>query len=210
MLLAHPTNAVVQKQSFMKRLNYMLYPVFIIVLLLGVAGLGLGLFEFQVWIEPQASDSASLSPVITSPGDAEMQKAQPLPPELSQLSSPLPPPEASPSPPLDPVALAAQQGGLRVSNSTEHPVRVALLERQTDAKAYTKPAHWDFAPLEGGNQGLILSLPEDDLILGNGDVVVAFAQDGSRLYWGPYVLGETPVPVWNKKTGEWELVLQPY
>lgn len=191
----------------MKRLNYMLYPVFIIVLLLGVAGLGL--FEFQVWIEPHASDSTSLPSVSKSPGDAEMLKAQPLSPELSQLASPLPPPEASPSPPLDPVALAAQEGGLRVSNSTEHPVRVALLERQTD-KAYTKPAHWDFAPLEGGNQGLILSLPEDDLILGNGDIVVAFAQDGSRLYWGPYVLGETPVPIWNKKTGEWELVLQPY
>lgn len=194
----------------MKRLNYMLYPVFIIVLLLGVAGLGLGLFEFKVWIEPPSSDTASLPSVSKSPEVPEVETAQPLSPALSPLSSPLPPPEASPSPPLDPVALAAQKGGLRVSNSTEHPVRVALLERQTDSKTNAKPAHWDFSPMEGGSQGLILSLPQDDLILENGDIVVAFAQDGSRLYWGPYVIGETPVPVWNKKTGEWELVLQPY
>ncbi|MFP5275338.1 hypothetical protein [Coleofasciculus sp.] len=194
----------------MKRLNHKLYPVFIIVLLLGVAGLGLGLFEFKVWIEPQSSDTASLPSVIKSPEVPEMETAQPLSPTLSPLSSKLPPAEASPSPPLDPVALAAQKGGLRVSNSTEHPVRVALLERQTGSTAYAKPAHWDFSPMEGGSQGLILSLPQDDLILEKGDIIVAFAQDGSRLYWGPYVIGETPVPRWNQKTGEWELVLQPY
>jgi hypothetical protein len=37
---------------------------------------------------------------------------------------------------------------------------------------------------------------------------VAFAQDGSRRYWGPYVVGETSSPEWNPQTQEWQLVLQ--
>jgi hypothetical protein len=96
-----------------------------------------------------------------------------------------------------------------VSNRTEHPVRVALLVRQLQSPAYGKPAHWDFAPREGGSQGLILSLPQENLQLSKGDILVAFAQDGSRQYWGPYVVGETPFPVWNPQKSEWHLVLPP-
>jgi hypothetical protein len=63
--------------------------------------------------------------------------------------------------------------------------------------------------MEGGSQGLLLSLPQETLKLKKGDVLVAFAQDGSRQYWGPYVVGETPSPVWNQKQAEWQLVLKP-
>jgi hypothetical protein len=63
--------------------------------------------------------------------------------------------------------------------------------------------------MEGGSKGLLLSLPQETLKLKKGDVLVAFAQDGSRQYWGPYVVGETPSPVWNQKQAEWQLVLKP-
>ncbi len=107
-------------------------------------------------------------------------------------------------------------GTLRMSNQTNQPVRLALLARESVAKGsgakqinYDVPAHWDFAPQEGSDKGLILSLPENNLKLEKGDILVAFAQDGSRLYWGPYVVGETQQPKWNSQTKEWELVLSP-
>jgi hypothetical protein len=71
-----------------------------------------------------------------------------------------------------------------------------------------EPVHWDFAPGEGGYQGLLLSLPGGDLQLQPGDVLIAFAQDGSQQYWGPYVVGETPIPQWNPAYGEWQLRLE--
>ena len=192
----------------MKTLKYMLYPVVILVLVLGLAGLGLGLFQFKVWIEPQSPNTSSL-PVTSSPGTSELKQVEKLSPTLPKPSPQLPTPTPSPTKNLDPAALAARQGALRVSNLTQHPVRVALLARQKGSKAYREPAHWDFAPMEGGSLGLILSLPQDNLTLEKGDILVAFAQDGSRVYWGPYVVGETPSPVWNPKQGEWRLVLQP-
>ena len=76
-------------------------------------------------------------------------------------------------------------GSLRVSNRSEHPVRVALLSKRQAEKSYGKPAHWDFAPGEGGGKGLMLSLPEGKLQVKQGDILVVFAQDGSRRYWGP-------------------------
>lgn len=100
-------------------------------------------------------------------------------------------------------------GTLRISNRTEHPVRVALLTKQQTDKSYGKPAHWDFAPGEGSGKGLMLSLPEGQLKVKQGDILVVFAQDGSRRYWGPYVTGETASPAWNTKAGEWQLVVQP-
>jgi hypothetical protein len=63
--------------------------------------------------------------------------------------------------------------------------------------------------MEGGSQGLMLSLPQGNLKLKKGDILVAFAQDGSRLYWGPYIVGETPLPIWNQQKAEWQLILQP-
>lgn len=100
-------------------------------------------------------------------------------------------------------------GSLRVSNRSEHPVRVALLSKRQAQKSYGKPAHWDFAPGEGGSKGLMLSLPEGKLQVKQGDILVVFAQDGSRRYWGPYVAGETASPAWNRTAGEWQLILQP-
>jgi hypothetical protein len=100
-------------------------------------------------------------------------------------------------------------GSLRVSNRSEHPVRVALLSKRQAEKSYGKPAHWDFAPGEGGGKGLMLSLPEGKLQVQQGDILVVFAQDGSRRYWGPYVAGETASPAWNSTAREWQLILQP-
>lgn len=106
-------------------------------------------------------------------------------------------------------AASGSTGQLRAGNRTEHPVRLVFLGRQSGSSAYGEPAHWDFAPFEGGSKGLILSLPQAELALKPGDILVAFAQDGSRHYWGPYVVGQTRVPVWNPRAKEWQLVLQP-
>ncbi|MGA1411158.1 MAG: hypothetical protein ACO37W_15640 [Prochlorotrichaceae cyanobacterium] len=125
-----------------------------------------------------------------------------------------------------------EMSAFRVGNQTPHPVRIALLQRfrvgETGSEAQAEfnpalpntmanfpvtdlkePVHWDFEPGEGSYQGLILSLPEGDLALNPGDVLVAFAQDGSRRYWGPYVVGETSLPYWNEARSEWQLLLQP-
>ncbi|MEH2155535.1 hypothetical protein [Nostoc sp.] len=109
---------------------------------------------------------------------------------------------------------ANNQGTLRMSNQTNQPVRLALLARESVAKGsgtkktnYDVPAHWDFDPQEGSDKGLILSLPQNNLKLEKGDILVAFAQDGSRRYWGPYVVGETQLPKWNSQNREWQLVL---
>jgi hypothetical protein len=110
-------------------------------------------------------------------------------------------------------ASGIQQGTLRVRNPSEHPVRVAVLLKKPTAKetasSYEPPAHWDFDPGEGSTKGLLLSLPNRRMKLKTGDVLVAFAQDGSRRYWGPYVVGETPTPAWSAKTAEWQLTLEP-
>lgn len=135
--------------------------------------------------------------------------------------------EVAPVPSISPSAPVVQQpaetqpppaevgpvtNGLRVSNRTTYPVRVVLLPH--DAKSisqtkYSEPVHWDFAPSEGSQAGLILSLPDGNLRLQTGDILVAFALDGSRRYWGPYSVGETAVPVQSTQSGEWQLTLQP-
>ncbi|MBD2442195.1 hypothetical protein H6G25_03030 [Dolichospermum sp. FACHB-1091] len=106
-------------------------------------------------------------------------------------------------------------GLLRVSNKTTQPIRLVLLARQLSQKSAnankiksTPPAHWDFAPEEGSERGLVLSLPQANLRLEKGDILVAFAQDGSRQYWGPCVVGETSSPQWQPQRQEWQLVLQ--
>lgn len=114
-------------------------------------------------------------------------------------------------------AIAGRQGLLRISNQTEQVIRVALLIKKsgksgTEAEAqalYEAPAHWDFDPGEGSQKGLVVSLPQRTLKLKPGDILVAFAQDGSRQYWGPYVVGATSDPTWAPKAKEWELVLAP-
>lgn len=192
----------------MKNLKFKLYPVFILVFLLGFVGLGLKLFGFTVSIEPQTPNTASL-PVLEPPIVPVVEQDKKLSPALPNITPALPTPSASPFKSPEPMAVAARQGNLRVSNPTEHPVRVALLTRQLPEKTYGEPAHWDFSPMEGGSQGLKLSLPQANLKLKKGDILVAFAQDGSRLYWGPFVVGETSLPIWNQQQAEWQLVLPP-
>jgi hypothetical protein len=112
----------------------------------------------------------------------------------------------------DSIGNAKNQGTLRMSNQTNQPVRLALLARQSGGNSASKaqhdiPAHWDFAPQEGSEKGMLLSLPKGNLKLDKGDIVVAFAQDGSRRYWGPYVVGETSLPKWDSQKQEWLLIL---
>ncbi len=117
-------------------------------------------------------------------------------------------------------------GKLRVSNRSEHPIRLALrlkVEKLQNSKSgdkhshkygeklvrppYEAPAHWDFFAGEGSDRGLLVGLPNRSLNLTKGDIVVAFAQDGSQRYWGPFVVGEVSGPTWNETTQEWKLVL---
>lgn len=128
-----------------------------------------------------------------------------IPPPTPEPPAPSPSPTPPPVRPQSP-APTAGQGSLRVSNRTEHPVRIALLATPAgDAE----PVHWDFAPQEGSQNGLLLSLPTADLELKPGDILVAFAQDGSRRYWGPYVVGKTALPEFDAGLSEWHLILSP-
>jgi hypothetical protein len=123
----------------------------------------------------------------------------------------------SPSPtttsPTSPTVIITRgSGSLRIRNRSAHPVRVAVLLRSVkanmdDQPSYDPPAHWDFEPWEGRERGLLLALPSRTVRIKKGDVLVAFAQDGSQRYWGPFVAGETPQPLWNPTSEEWELVL---
>ena len=122
-------------------------------------------------------------------------------------------------------SVPARTGQLRISNQTMHPLRVALLPQRNAAiapptdlssspddenslSAYVEPVHWDFDPGEGHSRGLIVVLPDGELQVTSGDVVIAFAQDGSRYYWGPYVVGVTSFPAWDETDKEWQLVLR--
>lgn len=189
----------------MKNLKTTLYSLAILVFLFGIAGIGLGLSRFRISLEIDSTNTASL-PVMEPPTPPATTKK--LVPGLS-VTPTLPTPEVLTQKQKDPMQVSARQGNLRVSNPTNHPVRVALLTRQIAQKTYGEPTHWDFSPMEGSTQGLKVSLPQGDLRLKKGDILVAFAQDGSRLYWGPYVVGETPAPSWNTQETEWQLILQP-
>lgn len=185
-----------------------LYPVVVTVLGALVVALLLSRLEIRVWTESNPPQTPAPEPTVSE---------RPLAPSPSPTLSPspsavIPTPAITPSPlPTTTPAGNVGDGNLRVSNQSEHPVRVALLAQPTgaDQTSYAQPVHWDFAPGEGKTKGLILSLPTSKLQLQEGDVLVAFAQDGSRRYWGPYVVGKTPVPTWNAETKEWLLILQP-
>ena len=192
----------------------------------------------SAWVFSHVSLEIETQPVGLEPlstPEAEVPK----PPEASPtvVPSPLPTPKASPvepkaspvEPKNDSLAVAksgsgtafVRQGALRISNPTSYPIRVALLTKKaaknsdpaTSASesqpAFDLPAHWDFDPQEGSSKGLIVSLPDRAIKVKPGDVLVAFAQDGSRRYWGPYVVGATAQPVWSPKAAEWQLVLEP-
>lgn len=187
------------------------YPAAIGVVLLGLTVWFLSQFQISIQYEGVPS------PVTPSPVEDEPSPlvATSPAPAVSPSAAPAATPIAAPTAPAAPQSAIAQTGALRVSNQTDHPVRVALLSRpaktsSTDhSERYSEPIHWDFAPQEGSTKGLLLALPEGevDLQVQTGDVITAFAQDGSRRYWGPYVVGETVAPVWNATSQEWELVL---
>ena len=201
-------------------LKLKLYPAIIGVMGICLTALLFSRFEVQVLTEPASSERAlsertpSELNAVRAAGSAERSPvASPSPPLATPTS-----PTVSPSTPTSPGKLdASSTQNLRISNQTEYPVRVALLpQKPGTAKAiaaspnrYQQPVHWDFAPGEGKTKGLKLSLPDGTLQLQTGDVLMAFAQDGSRRYWGPYVVGQTSLPTWNSTTQEWLLNLQP-
>ncbi|NJL21404.1 MAG: hypothetical protein HC895_12175 [Leptolyngbyaceae cyanobacterium SM1_3_5] len=158
--------------------------------------------------EPLANFDRTEPPAPTPPEGREA--IAPLPSPTPAIETPIAPP--SPSLPeggeaASPANRSDRVGSLRVSNRTTQPLRVALLP--SDGTQFREPVQWDFAPEEGSDRGLKLSLPEGDLQVRDGDVLVAFAQDGSRRYWGPYVLGRTKLPSWVSASREWQIVLQP-
>lgn len=160
------------------------YPAVMIASLFGLVVLVLGAMQFSISIEPPP-------PTVTP--DKIVPRAVPsaTPKGNQQVRSA--------------TKMAGVPGALILSNQTDLPVRVALLARGKNA---LEPAHWDFAPLEGSTEGLVLSLPEGNFKLEKGDVLVAFAQDGSGQYWGPYVVGESDAPIWDAKLSRWHLTLQ--
>lgn len=186
---------------------------------LGLLGLLVGCWEMTVSFEAMNPDTGSS--ISTDIPQLETNSA--LPSNSTEVTNTTDIAANSPVQKTEPTnsILAARQsspgnnkvpGKLRMSNQTEQPVRLALLPRQSGNKSSTTkqadmPAHWDFDPQEGSEKGLILSLPNGSLKLEKGDVLVAFAQDGSRRYWGPYVVGETSQPSWNTQSQEWVLVL---
>lgn len=161
------------------------YPAITIASLLGLTLLAIAAMQFSVSVEPATDAPPTTARVRTAPA---------VQPTVATNQN---------APPAKPAA--SIPGALTMSNQTDVPVRVALLARGKNA---VEPAHWDFAPQEGSKEGLVLSLPEGNFKLNKGDILVAFAQDGSGYYWGPYVVGESDAPVWDKKRSQWQLTLQ--
>ena len=188
-----------------------IYQIVIGVSIVLITGMFLGRFEITI------SNGSNGPSDLPSPATA-LPPTPPVSPVATASADTAnePKPDSIPTPPESEEELLSSipantkaTGSLRVSNRSEHPVRVALLSKRQAEKSYGKPAHWDFAPGEGGGKGLMLSLPEGKLQVKRGDILVVFAQDGSRRYWGPFVAGETASPAWNSTAGEWQLILQP-
>lgn len=203
-----------------KDMKLKLYPAVIGVLGIGIIVLLIGRFDISILMEPIPPEEIGLDsapPVLNEvPRETVPSPSATAPPVVVSPVAP-----ASPIAPSEVNSAIAQSGDLRVSNQTEHPVRVALLAQipvnaaasgdvsaNEGADAYNEPVHWDFAPGEGSASGLLLSLPEGELQLQKGDILVVFAQDGSRQYWGPYVVGKTAQPAWSSGTEEWQLIVQ--
>jgi hypothetical protein len=208
------TDSGIMAEKFigLKKTSWLISGGFAIVAVL----LGVGWFAVGRWLlqppAPSLRNAPSTEPNQALPSETDGLSAAPV--NQMPASPNLPAPTAQPQQrQLNPTKVAARQGILRISNPTDYPVRVALLGRKvSQGKAndrFKLPAHWDFAPQEGSSQGLVVSLPNQVVEVKPGDVLVAFSEDGSRRYWGPYILGETAFPTWSKQTGEWQLILQP-
>lgn len=170
---------------------------------LGLLLLTMGCYQLGISVEPNVTASQA-SPVSAQANNTK---------SPTKLPNPIATTDTLVAQFTDSNQKLLHQGILRISNKTNIPIRLALLARRSadkntakDKTKYNIPAHWDFAPQEGSTKGLILSLPEGKLKLKQGDILVAFAEDGSRRYWGPYVVGETSEPVWNAQQQEWKLV----
>lgn len=179
-------------------------PFIVTGLVAGIGGFILSQLQISIWLEPSPSGNGS-PPII------EVDQAASPPRPTDSNASPGPQSQLPPT-----LAPTAAPNSLRVSNRTPKPLRVVLLAHQSPSSSplaspsrYEEPVHWDFAPQEGSQQGLLLSLPDSDLRLSPGDVLLAFALDGSRRYWGPYVVGDTTVPTQQTEGSPWELVLEP-
>ncbi|MCF2970742.1 hypothetical protein L1047_05975 [Synechococcus sp. Nb3U1] len=118
-------------------------------------------------------------------------------------------PGLEPSVPSQGTTTSARTGSFRVGNRTPYPIRLVILMRGGERLINPETAHWDFAPGEGGSEGLVLSLGEEPLQISPGDIVVAFTLDGTRRYWGPNVVGESLAPFWNGESSSWSMILQP-
>ncbi len=184
----------------------------VVLLLVATAGASGFILSQWFWLTHPQSEKVTPFPEAELPPSPSALPVKPASAPATKVT-PVVPPAAQNT--LSAAAIAARQGALRISNPTDFPVRVAVLRRQARAEAkstgssFDLPAHWDFAPQEGGLRGLIVSLPGKAVKVKPGDIITAFAQDGSRRYWGPYVIGETPAPEWNPEAGEWKLTLQP-
>lgn len=159
----------------------------------GSAALFLTQLYFSIWIEPSIT-------------------AEKAPPVL-EVKPTMPVAIAKKSPPK---AVDPQSDILRISNQTQYPIRIVLRSHlnpsQTvpaNASHFKEPVHWDFAPQEGSLEGLKVSVPAGRLQLSPGDVLMAFALDGSQKYWGPYIVGDTSQPIQKNPPSEWHLQIQP-
>ncbi|TAE61461.1 MAG: hypothetical protein EAZ76_04565 [Nostocales cyanobacterium] len=197
---------------------YMYRNLAVISCTLGLLGLVVGCLGVSVSFEPDQPEIMS-SLVDETPKVNETDSSQKITPSTTSKAEitidPTPSKNTTNEPVKNPIP-----GSLRISNQTDQPIRLAILTQQSKNQKslksasprkdqYNSPAHWDFYPQEGSQQGLILSLPEGNLKLEKGDILVAFAQDGSRNYWGPYIIGQTPLPKWNSQTQEWQLEITP-
>ena len=196
----------------MKNSMYQYRNLMIVFLALGLIGIIAAWLNISISFESTNPETISK---VTQNTPSEVTNTEINGEETNSNSTPIQPVESSLSDQVNSDTKTKVPGLLRVSNKTTQPLRLILLARQLSQKSAninkikpTPPAHWDFAPEEGSERGLVLSLPQANLRLEKGDILAAFAQDGSRRYWGPYVVGETSSPQWQPQGQEWQLVLQ--
>jgi hypothetical protein len=87
-------------------------------------------------------------------------------------------------------------------------VSESAIDRPPPSASSSSAAKTPLPPRNHPSKGLLLALPNETIALDRGDIVTAFAQDGSARYWGPYIVGESNQPIWNDKTTEWEVTLE--
>ncbi len=167
----------------------------------GSAALFLTQVHFSLWIEPSIT-AEKAPPVLEMKPTIPVAIAKGRPEVITEK--------------IPPKSIDLRTDVLRISNQTPYPIRVVLRSHldpnhsnPEGTSHFKEPVHWDFAPAEGSIDGLKVSVPSGDLQLYRGDVLMAFALDGSQKYWGPYVVGDTNQPTQKGDTAPWHLVIQP-